>query len=130
MYQPGDRVWIPIQPGVEFPGVVVSQPSLQQATSQNGRTFQAMRVDVISMRETNPANGPVETYYRLSNEPESFLKDRDDAAVVGIDVDEDGHILGLKALKALVGNSITSLQERRRAFTADPAATATVEADL
>jgi len=105
-------------PFLAIPGVVVSEPVQVVAKTQSGREFPAFRADVISLRETNPANGPVRRYLRKTNEDLGFYFPREET-IVGLDATEDGEKLSVGALGHLAMQDTMAFQASRLAARAD-----------
>lgn len=92
-----------------IPGIVTGPAIAAPVVTAAGRTITAFFVPVISLRETNPALGPVTTYLTLTRENERFLVERFDN-VVGLDVSEDGTMLTLRDLEAQRAKDIMARQ--------------------
>lgn len=86
-----------------FPGIVTSEPTAETVT-YNGRQITVQRADILSLRTTNPANGPVTSYLTVSNENLRFSPARADK-VEGIDVDAKGKPIPLATLLRLHAES-------------------------
>lgn len=117
----GDKVTISIASGLRWPGVAVSDevvtPGFTKA--RDGRepvAIEITRFDVISLRETDPAKGPVTTYTALSSEVGEYgyrpVAERRDSTVAGLDADvETGEKIGVQALRDLHGVSFSEFQK-------------------
>ena len=98
--------------GQKFAGVIVSEPVAAVATTSAGRSIPTYRADVITVRTTNPANGPVTEYKRKSNEDLGFWFPRG-KAVVGLDADENGAVISLEDLSEATMESTLAFQVAR-----------------
>lgn len=105
--------------GISVPGVIVSEPVAAVATSSTGRNIPTYRADVITLRETNPANGPVRTYPRKTNEDLGFWFPRS-RHIVGLDVSADGTLIDLDELSDLTMEATLAFQAQRLAAQAEP----------
>jgi hypothetical protein len=105
--------------GRKVPGVIVSEPVAVTVETARGKVIPTFRADVISLRETNPENGPVRRYHRKTNEDLGFFFPRD-RAVIGLDVTSDGEVLGLDALSDLAMESTLAFQTARLDAQAEP----------
>ena len=84
--------------GRSIPAVQAGPDEHTTVTLSSGKIIPATFADMISLRETNPANGPVTTYLTLTRENKRFMTLRFDH-VVGLDVAEDGTMLTLEDLE-------------------------------
>lgn len=113
--------------GRTVPGVITGEPisdTVQVPSKDPARkgaliNIPVMRAEMISLRETNPARGEVETYLTLTVENLRFTLPRF-SKVVGLDVTADGELLDLQALTDLTAASMAEYQLRRSAATAEP----------
>lgn len=113
--------------GRVVPGTVVGEPRAEtiqvpsKDPARNGAlvTLRIERADVITLRTTNPANGPVREYLALSPENLRFGVPRF-TNVVGLDVTEDGEVIDLQMLSELTAQSIADYQSARLAAQAEP----------
>jgi hypothetical protein len=108
-----------------IPGLQVSDPRDVEITTSRGKRLWTQFVNIISFRGTNPANGPVNFYLKMTPEQLPFLTMRFDE-VVGLDVDEKGQRLSLQTLEQRRGADIAAQQERNLAASTP----ATVDLDL
>jgi hypothetical protein len=104
--------------GQKFPGVIVSEPVATTASTATGRSIPTFRADVITLRTTNPANGPVRSYLRKTNEDLGFWFPRT-RPVVGLDATEHGEVIDLEALSDKVLESTLAFQAARIAAQAE-----------
>src|SRR4051812_30835151 len=54
--------------GRAIPGIQISASEDAPVTLPSGKTIRATFADVLTLRETNPANGPVTTYLTVTRE--------------------------------------------------------------
>lgn len=109
------------------PGVVVGEtaqstvqvPSKDPARNGALVNIPVQRADIITLRETNPALGPVRKYLTMTSENLRFTFPRFDA-VVGLDATEDGDKISLRELVALTAASTAEFQAERLAAQAEP----------
>lgn len=94
---------------IPFPGIIVSKPETTMVELADGRRRPSTFAWVISLRETNPANGPVRKYLDLSLENMRFSPLRDEA-VVGLDYDEAGLPISIATLKSLHAKALAAFQ--------------------
>jgi len=96
--------------GNEFPAVQVGDPVSTTVELSNGKKVPALIAEVISLRTTNPANGPVTSY--LTSTPENLrFSPLRFTTVPGLDVDgETGEVLDLEALEVRRGADIRARQ--------------------
>lgn len=128
----GQKRTIMIQ-GRKIAGLIMGEPvpeTIQVPSKDPARkgeliNIPVLRAEMISLRETNPANGPVETYLTPSIENLRFTLPRF-GNVVGLDVTADGEKIDLQTLADLAADSMAAFQARRQAAQADPE----VELDL
>lgn len=109
--------------GRTIPAIVISEPVLGSVTLRNGQVRPTQTVQMLSLRETNPDNGPVETYLAQTPENLRFAPLRF-TTVKGLDVDEHGAQLGIEVLMARLTDNIIARQLARAATIAP------VEVDL
>lgn len=107
--------------GRDIPGLQVSPAETEVITTQFGKRIPVQMADVISLRETNPALGPVVTYLTMTRENLRFstLRKPDDY-VVGLDVSEDGTLLSLDELEEKRAEDIKARQVARLAAQSAP----------
>ena len=108
--------------GRKIPGVIVGDahsdvveyPSKDPA--RNGQLVhrRVQRAEAITLRETNPANGPVRTYLTKTDEDLAYTFLRTDK-VVGLDVHEDGTPIDFYELQELTAESMANYQLQRLA---------------
>lgn len=124
----GGRAWPGVITGTPFPGVAEFPSRDPQRAGQMVRR-PTTYAEVITQRETNPANGPVRSYLVKSIEDLKWIGPRDanHEAVVGLDFDEDGTQISLTELDALVFESTLAFQAAR---TAAQVAAPTVQVEL
>jgi hypothetical protein len=117
--------WVNIHiAGRKVPGIVTSKPETIVVETRQGKRIPNRFADVLTLRETNPANGPVVTYLRTTPENLSFATLRS-TRVAGLDYDpETGAVLTMEELEDRRSNGIMARQA------ANLAASATVEIDL
>lgn len=96
----------------------IQVPSKDPARKGQMVNIPVLRAEMISLRETNPANGPVTTYLTPSIENLRFTLPRFNT-VVGLDVTEDGEKIDLQKLTELTAESMAAFQARRAAAQAD-----------
>ena len=109
------------------PGVIVGEPTtstIQVPSKDPTRAGQmanipVVRADVITLRETNPANGPVRTYLTITPENLRFTTPRFEGAV-GLDFDEKGERISLQELVHLTEDSMAAFQLERLATRQEP----------
>lgn len=112
--------------GRKVPGTITGEPvaeTVQVPSKDPARkgeliNIPVLRAEMISLRETNPANGPVETYLTPSIENLRFTLPRF-GNVVGLDVTADGEKIDLQALSDLAADSMAAFQLRREEARAD-----------
>lgn len=110
--------------GRAIPGIQLSPAESQEVTLPSGRTIMAQFADVLTLRETNPANGPVTTYLTVTRENLRFTALRF-SNVANLDFDpETGALLTIEELEA---RRMADIAERQLA---NAARTATVSIDL
>lgn len=105
--------------GQAMPGVIVSEPVRHVATTATGKNIPTYRAEVITLRETNPANGPVRKVYRKTDEDLGFAYPRT-KPVIGLDVDENGVVIDLDTLSDLAMADTLAFQSERIAAQAEP----------
>ena len=105
----------------KLPGIIVTEPVPATYTTRDGRELPTWRANVITLRPTNPANGPVEFRVRQSNEDVggSFWFPRT-KAIVGLDADEHGAVLDIEDLSDAAMAFTLEQQAIRMAAQADP----------
>lgn len=102
------------------PGVIVSDEVFHDvATFPSRATGQLVsrpvtKVKVITLRGTNPDNGPVTQYHVLTTEDTGFQFPRSEP-VVGLDYDRNGDRLSINDLIELTKADMLANDERRRA---------------
>lgn len=110
-----DKITFTIGPGIRIAGRITSDPvsSVDEVPSTKFpgtmKRFPALRAQVISLRETNPANGPVTTYIRQSIENVGAFAVNRNSVIEGLDIDADGVPLSLSDL----GDKVLSAIEER-----------------
>lgn len=92
-----------------MPGVIVSNPVTVMTDLADGRKRPSTFAWVITLRTTNPANGPVREYFDLSYENMKFSPLRDEP-VVGLDFDEKGLPISIEQLKGLHARGLAAFQ--------------------
>lgn len=96
--------------GNEFPALQVSEAVQTTVELANGKKVPALIAEVISLRTTNPANGPVTSYLTSTPENLRFSPLRFNS-VPGLDYDpETGEVLSLEALEQRRGEDIRARQ--------------------
>ncbi len=109
--------------GLQFPGIVQSEPEAGTVVTSRGVTIQTSFVEVLTLREPNPdgPNAQNPAYLRVSKENAAFLTGRYTSAI-GLDVDENNVPMTPEALETARGVDI----QRRGAARIAAAAPVTV----
>lgn len=95
----------------KWPGIIWGPVQKLSHTTLDGRETFIERVNILSLRQTNPANGEVRTYLTETNEALRFAPLRM-GNVVGLDVTEDGEVLSLAKLSDMHADSIAEFSLR------------------
>ena len=109
--------------GRAIPGLQISASEDAPVTTASGRVIRATFADVLTLRETNPANGEVQTYLTVTRENLRFTALRF-TNVIGLDTDADGTLLTIEDLETRRMADIAARQ------IANAALTQTAEVDL
>lgn len=85
--------------GRAVPGIQISEPQDQMVTLPSGKQIRATFADVLTLRETNPANGPITEYLTVTRENLRFTALRF-SGVANLDFDpETGALLTIEELE-------------------------------
>lgn len=85
-------------PAVKFPAVIVGDP-FEVTVKVNGMDRVVQKARMLSLRTTNPANGEVTSYLRISDERlETIFTPLRMSKAIGLDVDADGTVLDFATL--------------------------------
>lgn len=109
----GDKVLVHT-PLISFPGIVVGKEEHGRVQLANGSWRPTVTANVLTLRTTNPANGPVIEYLTVTPENMRFTTMRF-TDVIGLDVDEHGARLTLEVLEARRAENIRERQQARLA---------------
>lgn len=86
--------------GRPIPGIQISAPQNEVVTTSSGKRINATFADVMTLRETNPANGPVNKYLTVTRENLRFTTLRN-TVVPGLDIHEEtGQPLSIEELES------------------------------
>jgi hypothetical protein len=96
--------------GVEIPAVQVGPDTHTTVELRDGRKIPAVFANMISLRGTNPDNGPVVEYLTLTPENKRFVTMRF-TNVIGLDVDENGALLTVEELERQRAKDIMARQQ-------------------
>lgn len=110
--------------GRAVPGIQISESQDELVTLPSGKSIRATFADVLTLRGTNPDNGPVTEYLTVTRENLRFTVLRFDN-VIGLDVDADGTMLTMADLETRRLADIIARQSQNLA----KAATASVDLD-
>jgi hypothetical protein len=130
--QAGTKVTTEMANGIAFPGVALGEATSEEievVSRQTGEkvTIKVTRFDVISLRTTNPANGPVTSYLVRHSEVENYgfrpIASPRFNTIPGLDADpETGEKYTLQMLSDLVSAAratfLAQQYEARHAVTA------------
>ncbi len=118
----GQWVTVPMG-GRDVPGQALGAPrdTKRTYTNQFGRevTVNAAVQRVVTLRGTNPDNGPVRTYKTIREENLDFVFERDEP-VIGLDVTADGEVIPLKQNVADALADLKAHQAAKAAITVTP----------
>lgn len=97
--------------GRAIPGLQVSQAETVMVETSRGKRIPSQFADILTLRETNPALGPVETYLTVTHENLRFTTLRFDN-VPGLDYDpETGALLTIEELEQRRAADIAARQQ-------------------
>lgn len=109
---PGLQISEAVTETITVPVKVNGEVVLDENGQPKTKNILAQFADIYSIRETNPANGPVQQYPTVSRENLRFTPLRF-STVVGLDIDEHGAALDLAVLEARRMDNIMSRQAAR-----------------
>ena len=116
--------WLSIG-GRAVPGIQISPAETRQVQTRAGKTIPVQFAEVLSLRETNPANGPVVQYLRVTPENLGFTTLRFNE-VEGLDVENGSHL----SIEVLEARRLTQIMARQEEFAASGPALQTTGIDL
>jgi hypothetical protein len=95
--------------GRSVPALQIGAAETQMVELSSGKVIPAQFADLLSLRETNPANGEVTEYLTVTHENLRFTTLRF-SNVIGLDVDADGTFLTIEDLETRRAADIAARQ--------------------